>query len=218
MVIFRRVFAVVILCAMTAMLHAQTSPSGKPQDVFHLLYAPRDKTIEVVGGITLPLSHAGLTDFWLRGPSLGATFLVRANYNIKFGVGGEAALFSFRRGAFALAYPGIVTQARNLATVYLYIAVRNYLKPSVRMTPFIGAEIGVLRTTGAEYKDFVAGVRNTYYEIPGMSHLASSVSAGVDYYIFRRTALQIHGRALYVFNDPNTGLLFTVHAGVKIAL
>ena len=185
---------------------------------FRLLYAPRDKTIEITGGATFPMSHSALTDFWTRGPSGGACFLFRANNVMRVGVGAEVAYFSFRRGAFAEAYPGVPLQVSHLTTVHIFLAVRNYLRLSVRLSPFFGVEVGVLRLTGAEYKAVIGGVRRTYYEIPGMSHLTGSVSAGFDYYLYRRVALQLQGRAVFVANDAEAGLLLTAHAGVKFAL
>jgi len=188
------------------------------EEGFHLLYAPRDKTIEITGGATFPMSHAALTDFWMRGPSLNTCFLFKANAVIRFGVGAEVAQFSFRRGAFAEAFPGVAVQVKHLTTVHIFLAVRNYLRPSVRMSPFFGAEVGVFRATGAEYKEVINGVRHTYYEIPGMSHLAGAVLAGIDYYVSRRIAVQLQCRAVYVVNDPDTGMLLTAHAGMKFTL
>ena len=70
------------------------------ESVFRLVYAPRDKTIEILGGMTVPLSHEGITDFWLRGPGANVCLMVRMKDNFKVGVGVAAALFYFRRGAF----------------------------------------------------------------------------------------------------------------------
>jgi hypothetical protein len=217
MVTSRKILTLVILLIPAIALQAQTTAGGK-SDIFRTLYVPRDRTVEFTGGVTVPLSHQALKEFWTRGPSAGVLFLGRATSYVKFGIGGEASLFSFRRGMFALAYPGVTTQAKNLATVYLYLALRNYLKPGLRMSPYVGLDVGVLRVTGAEYKEIINGVRATYYEIPGMSRLAGSVSLGGDYYLSRRVALLLQSRALYVFNDPNTGFLLSAHAGVRLTL
>ncbi len=212
----RPLLLTILLCVQVAGF-AQDSAKVHEQR-FRVLYSPRNKSIEITGGATFPMSHSALTDFWTRGPSGGACFLFRANDVMRVGVGAEVALFSFRRGAFAEAFPGVPVQVSNLTTVHIFLAVRNYLRPSVRLSPFFGAEAGVLRVTGAEYKEIIGGVRHTYYEIPGMSHLTGSVSAGLDYYISRRVALQMQGRAIFVINDPETGLLLTAHAGMKFAL
>jgi len=212
----RQFLLIMLVCAPVAGF-AQDSPRVH-EEGFHLLYAPRDKTIEITGGATFPMSHSALTDFWMRGPSLSTCFLFKANDGIRFGVGAEVAHLSFRRGAFEVAFPGVPLQVKHLTTVHIFLAVRNYLRPSVRLSPFFGAEVGVLRVTGAEYKAVIGGVRHTYYEIPGMSHLAGAVVAGIDYYVSRRIAVQLQGRAVYVVNDPETGILLTAHAGMKFTL
>jgi hypothetical protein len=212
-----RVIVSLVLLSVPAWCFSQgTASDQKP--VFRLLYAPRNETIEIMGGVTFPISHVPLKSFWLRGPSAETAFYFKANDHIRFGVGLEAALLSFRRGTFARTFPGVPVQARTLTSIYLYLGMRNYLKPSVRMTPFIGAEIGVVRCSGAEYKEIIGGVRHTYYDIPGMSHLAASCSAGLDYYFIRRMAVQVEGRAIYVMNDTDTGLLLAAHAGFKFTL
>ena len=217
MVTSRKILTLVILLIPAIALQAQTTAGGK-SDIFRTLYAPRDRTVEITGGVTVPLSHLALKQFWTRGPSAGVLFLGRATYNVKFGIGGEASLFSFRRGMFALAYPGVTTQAKDLATVYVYLAIRNYLNPGLRLSPYVGLDVGVLRVTGAEYKEIINDVRFTYYDIPGMSRLAGSVSMGGDYFLSRRIALLLHGRAMYVVNDPNVGFLLSFHAGVNFTL
>ncbi|MBP1691990.1 MAG: hypothetical protein H6Q32_1342, partial [Bacteroidetes bacterium] len=176
------------------------------------------KTVDVTFGITFPLSHTGLKEFWMQGPSGNVCFLFKASETTRLGIGGEAALFSFRRGTFQLTFPEAELQESVLSTVHLYIALRHYLMPRARMSPFFGAELGVLRSTGAEYKPVIDGVRRTYYDIPDIARLTGSVSAGLDYYIFRLISLQVQGRAVFVANDPNIGTLFTAHAGFKFAL
>jgi hypothetical protein len=217
MVTARKFLTFVALLIPAIALQAQTS-SGAKNDVFRMLYAPRDRTVEITGGVTVPLSHEALKQFWTRGPSAEILFLGRASYNVKFGIGGEVSLLSFRRGIFALAYPDVATQVKHLATVYLYLAIRSYLKPGLRLSPYVGFDVGVLRVTGAEYKEIINGVRFTYYDIPGISRLAGSVSLGGDYYLSRRIALLVHGRAMHVFNDPNVGFLLSFHAGVKFTI
>jgi hypothetical protein len=190
--------------------------ANRPQTVRQ--YPLRDKTFELMGGMTFPMSHSGLTSFWMRGPSVAAALYFKANDRIRIGAGFEAAVFSFRRGTFAQSYPGVAVQARDLASTYLYIAARNYLQPRWTITPFFGGEIGVVRLSGAEYKEIVNGVRRTYYEIPGIAHLAASGSAGLDFYLARFVALQVVGRVMYVVHDPDMGVLMAVYAGLKFAL
>ena len=81
----------------------QTDEARPP---FRLVYAPRDKTIESPRRDDASRSrHEGITDFWLRGPGVNVCLMVRMKDNFKVGIGGEAALFSFRLGAFQPALP-----------------------------------------------------------------------------------------------------------------
>lgn len=179
---------------------------------------PRRKTVDVTVGTTFPVSHPGLKEFWMQGPAGGVCFLFKASETTRLGLGGEASLFSFRLGAFARAFPQADIQESLIATVYLYIALRHDLMPRARLSPFVGAEIGVIRSTGAEYKPVIDDVRRTYYDIPNIARLAGSVSLGVDYFIFKVIALQMQARVAYVLNDPNIGMLVSTQAGFKFAL
>jgi hypothetical protein len=208
---------IVFVLSVPVLCYSQ-APTGTSKQPSNRLFPQRDRTFEIMGGMEFPMSHSGLTGFWMRGPSVAASLYFKASDKVRFGVGIETAVFSFRRGTFAQTYPGVVVQARDLASTYLYIAARDYLQPRWRVTPFFGGEIGVLRCSGAEYKAIVNGVRQTYYEIPGMAHLAASGSAGLDFYLARFVALQVEGRIMYVVNDPDAGILTAVHAGLKFAL
>jgi hypothetical protein len=188
------------------------------ESAFRLVYAPRDKTIEILGGMTLPLSHEGITDFWLRGPGANVCLMVRMKDNFKVGVGVEAALFSFRLGAFNERYPGVTAEAKDLGLVHVYLAFRNYIRPSLRFSPYIGAQVGFARLSGAEQKEVVNGVLTTYYDIPGTTRLTFGASAGMDYYIFRTMAVQLDVRGMYMNNDPNLGITVSVLLGAKFSL
>ena len=193
----------------------QTKADGS---VFRLAYTPRDKTIEILGGMTLPLSHDGITDFWLRGPSANVCLMVRMKDNFKVGIGAEAALFTFRLGAFNERYPGVTPEAKNLGLLHVYLAFRNYIRPSLRFSPYIGAQVGFARLTGAEQKEVINGVLITYYDIPGTTRLTFGASAGIDYYISRTTAVQLDIRGMYMNNDPNLGITASVQLGAKFSL
>jgi hypothetical protein len=208
---------IVLLLGAHVMCYSQTA-TGASRPLLNRTIPVRDQTFEIMGGMTFPMSHNGITSFWLRGPSVGAAVYFKATDRVRIGAGLATAVFSFRRGAFAQTYPNVTVQARDLVSIYLYIASRSYLQPRWRVTPFFGGEIGVVRCSGVEYKGFVNGVRRTYYEIPGMAHLAASGSAGLDFYFARYVAVQVEGRAMYVVNDPDTGVLIAVHAGLKFAL
>ena len=64
---------------------AQTTPRDSAEVKARLIYAPRDRTIEIWGGITHPLSHRWFKRFWLYGPSAGLGFHFRASEHVKLG-------------------------------------------------------------------------------------------------------------------------------------
>jgi hypothetical protein len=203
---------------MVPLLSLAQSTLTSDEQFFGLGVEPRKKTVDVMFGTTLPVSHQGLKEFWMQGPAGDVCFLFRASEHMRLGLGLQASLFSFRLGAFAQAFPEAEKQISNLSTVYIYIALRHYMNPRERFSPFVGAQIGILRSTGVEYKAVIDGVRRIYYDIPDISRLAGAVSAGADYFIFRFIALQLQGQAVYVLNDPNIGILISVQAGLKFVL
>lgn len=211
------VLIAILACAVPAHAPAQTekNPSDK---YFWLTYAPRFRTIEFWGGMTVPLSHRGLTELWLRGPCTGMNLLVLATNNFVVGIGAEISLLSFRKGIFAAKFPGVPSQFKDMALVHLTLGLRYYTRPSIRMSPYVGIDIGFARLTGAEYKRIVDGVRQTYYDVPAIARLTFGASAGLDYYIFRRVALQGEARGVYMHNDPNAGMFLSLRMGVKLAL
>jgi len=192
--------------------------TAEEEAAFRLVYAPRDRTLEILGGMTVPLSHDGITDFWMRGPGVNVCLMVRMKQNFKVGVGGEGALFSFRLGAFNERYPGVTAEIKDLALIHVYLAFRNYIRPTLRFSPYVGAQVGFARLTGAEQKAVVNGVLITYYEIPGTAHLTLGASAGMDYYLSRRIAVQLDLRGMYMNNDPDLGMSASVQLGVKFSL
>jgi len=192
--------------------------TAEEEAAFRLVYAPRDRTIEVLGGMTLPLSHDGITDFWMRGPGVNVCLMVRMKDNFKVGIGGEGALFSFKLGAFNQRYPGVTAEVKDLGLIHVYLAFRNYIRPTLRFSPYVGAQVGFARLSGAEQKAVVNGVLITYYEIPGTAHLTLGASAGMDYYVSRRIALQLDIRGMYMNNDPDLGITAGVQLGAKFSL
>lgn len=209
--------AALLLVVLSGSATAQTD--SRTQDkYFWLTYAPRFRTIEFWAAMGIPVSHEGLTEFWKRGPGAGMNLLFLAANNVVVGAGAEATLLSFRRGTFAERFPGVPLQVEDMVLVHLTLNMRYYLRPSIRMSPYVGLDIGVARLSGAEYKRLVDGVRHTYYEIPATARLTFGASAGVDYYVIKRVALQGEVRSVVVHNDPNVGLLLSLRMGVKLAL
>jgi len=197
---------------------AQT-PSPEPEPSRPAVaYAPRDNTLEVWACMGIPLSHQSFTEFWLRGPGIGIGLMSRMSENIKIGFGVDGTLYSFRRGAFAERYPGVPVTVRHQTLVQLYLLMRNYFLPGQRFSPFLGADLGFARISGAENKEVINGVRKTYYDIPGTTRLTLSADAGADYFFTREFAIQADVRAVYLHNDPNVGLFLYFRFGVKFKL
>jgi hypothetical protein len=197
--------------------HGQT-PFPEPGPPGVTPHSPRDNTLEVWGGMGIPLTHKSFTEFWKRGPALGMGLTVRMTNNVKIGFGAEAALYAFQRGAFAERFPDLPVYVRHQALVHLYLFIRNFFYPGRRFSPYLGGDLGFARISGAENKDLINGVRVTYYEIPGATRLAVGTVAGADYYFFKGFAVQADLRLMYLHNDPNVGLFFLLRVGAKFKL
>lgn len=197
---------------------AQTKKKASTAIPSQVVYTPRDRTVEIWGGIGIPVTHPSFTRYWLRGPSAGTKLLFSASEHTKLGFGAEATLYSFRRGNFALLNPGVPVQVKHMVFVNVYLSMRRYFQPTLRTSPYIGGELGFLRISGAEYKEIVNGVRVTYYDIPGALRLTVSAVFGVDHYFSRRFAIQADVRATYIHNDPSVGLILGGRAGCKFTL
>lgn len=197
---------------------AQGTRKSAQQNRSRLVYTPRDLTVEVWGGMGLPMAHRSFTRYWLRGPAGGFTLLFPASDRLRIGFGADATLFSFRKGNFALLNPEIRLQVKDIVLVDLHLTMRHYFTPGLRASPYIDFTVGFARISGAEYKDIVNGVRVTYYEVPGTTRLAAGIHGGADYYLGRRFAVQADLGAVYVHNDPNLSFLLSGRAGVKFTL
>lgn len=197
---------------------AQTKKKASTATPSQTVYTPRNRTIEIWGGIGIPLTHPSFTKYWLRGPSAGVKLLFSASEHTKLGFGAEATLYSFRRGNFAAQNPGVFVQAKHMVFVNVYLSMRRYFQPTLRTSPYVGAELGFSRISGAEYKEIVNGIRVTYYDIPGALRLTASAVLGVDQYLSRRFAIQVDVRATYIHNDPSVGVILGGRGGVKFTL
>ena len=195
----------------------EPDPSPEPS-VPAVAYAPRDNTLEVWACMGIPLSHASFKEFWMRGPGIGIGLMSRMSENIKIGFGADGTLYSFRRGAFAERYPGVPVTVRHQTLVNLDLLMRNYFLPGQRFSPYLGADLGFARISGAENKEVINGVRKTYYEIPGTTRLTLSGAAGADYFFTREFAVQADVRAVYLHNDPNVGLFLYFRVGAKFKI
>jgi len=196
----------------------QTAPSQEKKAV--LLPRPSTRiprrSIVMSAGLTVPLSHSHLTDFWTMGPGGSFAFFAQVHRLVSLGVGAEGSMLFFRSGAFETQFPGVSYEKRNLGLLHLYVTWRYAFLSKPPVSPFIGASVGAAKATLAVYQTTVNGIRTTYYEIPGRTRLAVAGLLGADFYLDRTVALEVEGKALYLYNDPEVGLSLSVRAGVRL--
>lgn len=211
----------VIVALLTALPDGACAQSVKQTDtraILRQIYMPRERTIEVWGGMGHPFNHRSFKRYWMRGPSAGFSMHFRATDHVKIGFGAEATLFSFRAGNFQVWNPSIPVQIKDIVALNVFLSMRRYFQPALKTSPFIGLEVGFTRVTGAEYKDFVNSVRVTYYDIPASFRLTASGTVGIDHYLSRKLAVQAEAKLTYLHNEPNLGLFISGRAGLKLTL
>ena len=215
-----RVALLLVLFLLPGLLVAQGPKPKQPKPVSPLppVRQYQSKSLIVSSGFGFPLSRKGITDFWKAGPSGSAQFLVNINRNAAIGIGLDASTLYFRRGAFAGSYPGVPVQARNLGFFCLYLAATYTPMPGKRLMPFVEANIGAARLTGAIYQEMINGVRVTYYSIPGTMRLALAAAGGVDLVFNSRLAFRGEVKATYLNNDPDLGIELGLRGGLRFRL
>jgi hypothetical protein len=207
-----------LLTGLCPVSNAQTKPQTDARTQPRQIYLPRERTIEVWGGMAHPFNHKSFKRYWMRGPAAGFSMHFRASDHVKIGFGAEATLFSFRAGNFTVWNPTVPVQVKDIVALNVFLSMRRYFRPALRTSPFIGGEIGFTRVTGAEYKDIVNAVRVTYYEVPASFRLTASACVGIDHYLSRTIAVQGEVHLTYLHNDPNVGLFVGGRAGLKFTL
>jgi hypothetical protein len=203
---------------MPASSAAQKKPQPDTRAQLRQIYLPRERTIEIWGGMSHPFNHRAFKRYWMRGPAGGFAMYFRASDHVKIGFGAEASLFSFRAGNFQVWNPTVPVQVKDIVALNVFLSMRRYFQPALRTSPFIGVEVGFTRITGAEYKDVIDAVRVTYYDVPGSFRLTASGCVGIDHYLSRRLAIQAEAHLTYLHNDPNLGLFIGGRAGLKFTL
>lgn len=209
---------IVILINPSREAQAQTRQQTNTRALLRQIYMPRERTIEIWGGLGHPFNHRSFKRYWMRGPSAGFSMHFRASDHVKIGFGAEATLFSFRAGNFQVWNPGVPVQIKDIVALNVFLSMRRYFQPALRTSPFIGMEVGFTRISGAEYKDFVNSVRVTYYDVPGSLRLTASGTVGIDHYLSRKLAVQAEAHLTYLHNEPNLSLFIGGRAGIKVTL
>ncbi len=208
----------IVVTAPPASVHAQTTQQSAARAQLRQIYMPRERTLEIWGGMGHPFNHRAFKRYWMRGPSAGFSMHFRASDHMKIGFGAEATLFSFKAGNFQVWNPGVPVQVKDLVTINVFLSLRRYFQPTSKTSPFAGLEVGFTRITGAEYKGFVNAVRVTYYDVPGSLRLTASGTVGIDHYLSRRVAVQAEAHLTYLHNEPNLSLFIGGRAGFKFTL
>ena len=201
----------VFACCPPPRCRAQRDAAGPARKSFR-------PTISITGGIGYPLSRSGLTQYWGGGPCGTITFTIPVDRAIAFGIGLDGALLKFDAPGFSAAHPGIAVRAKDLGYLSAYLAWRYTPFSRYRFAPYIGANIGASRFTGATYREVVNGVRQTYYFIPGIARLTIGVLGGLDVVLARSITFALEAKMTYVHNDPNAGLGLLMSGGIRVAL
>jgi hypothetical protein len=202
-------------------VHAQQAQKPAPSQQKKAVLLPRPKarlprqSIAVSGGLTIPLSHHDLTDFWTMGPGGSLTFFAHVHRLVSLGIGAEGSILKFRPGAFAQTFPNVPVEARSIGLLHVYLTWRYTFVSQPPVSPFIGASVGAAKATAVGYQTMIDGIRKVYYEIPGRMHLAVAGLVGADFFLNNRLAIEVEGKGVYLYNDPEVGLFLSVRAGVR---
>ncbi len=172
-------------------------------------------SIVVAGGVMTPVSHISLKRFWNMGPAASVTIFTNVNRYVSFGAGAEATTLSFNDGAFQERYPGVTPHPLWTVNVHLFVAWKYTGRLGRVVSPTFSASVGGSKMTKAVYEERIAGVRTTYYNLPGRMRLTVGLTPGVEFSIHRGLAMAVEGRALYLLNDPEAGLLAGGRFGLR---
>jgi hypothetical protein len=172
-------------------------------------------SIVVAGGVLTPFTHPSLKDFWKLGPSVALTVYANVNRFVSFGAGAEGSLLFFNDGAFSARYPTVSAHPLKTANLHLFVTWKYTGRLGTVIAPTLSASVGGSKMTKAVYEERVAGVRQTYYNIPGRMRLTLGVSPGIEFAFSRSVALVLEGRMLCLYNDPEAGLLAGGRCGLR---
>lgn len=206
-----RRYTAVLLLAVSIIPASLLTAQTQPDQARLLLPRPAQRfpknSIVVVGGVMTPLAHASLKDFWNLGPSGGLTVYVNVNRLVSFGAGAEVSTLSFNTGAFTERFPGITAHSLWTANLHLFVTWKYTGRLGSVLCPTFSASLGGSKMTKAVYEERIAGVRTTYYNIPGRMRLTLGVTPGIEFAINRGLSMVVEGRALYLHNDPEASFL-----------
>ena len=173
------------------------------------------------GGVSVPVSKKALTEFWNYGAGFSLGFLkhIRDSSHAAvhaLGVGLDVSILRFKAADFQTRFPSVELRAKNMAFVHAYLRWKYLLHRTKRLSPFVGATIGIAQLTGATYREVIDSVRVTYYDIPSRTRLALGIQGGVAFAFSPSFAVEAEGSWYYVHNDPNIGLGFSLRLGGRV--
>jgi hypothetical protein len=209
------VFLLALLVSLSLPLPVQTQQDKAPLVQLRPMRRLLKHSVVVAGGVMTPLTHPSLKDLWKLGPSFALTVYANVNRLVSFGAGAEGSLLLFNDGAFSARYPSVSPHPLKTANLHLFVAWKYTGRLGAVIAPTISASVGGSKMTKAVYEERIAGVRQTYYNIPGRMRLTLGVSPGVEFTFNRSLALVLEGRMLYQYNDPEAGLLAGGRCGLR---
>jgi len=190
-------------------VHAGAQPLSRPPAPF------RSHSVSIMGGWSAPLSHDGLTGNWGPGPGASIEFLTSVNRFLAFGFDLEGSAFWFKGPGWASAYPSLPFRNPPVAQLVAGVVGRYTIAPGKKLSPYVGAVLGLSHVTGAEYRVDTDSGRVSYYYIPFQTRLAAALYCGVEYRFTRSFAFDAEARALEVINDPDVGTVAVLRGGFR---
>jgi hypothetical protein len=204
-----------LLVSLPLSLPAQTQQEKAPLVQLRPTQRLLKHSVVVVGGVMTPLTHPSLKDFWKLGPSFALTVYANVNRFVSFGAGAEGSLLFFNEGAFSSRFTSVPTHPLKTANLHLFVTWKYTGRLGTVIAPTFSASVGGSKMTKAVYEARIAGVRQTYYNIPGRMRLTLGVSPGLEFAFHRGLALVLEGRMLCLYNDPEAGLLAGGRCGLR---
>ncbi|MEW6509594.1 MAG: opacity family porin [Bacteroidota bacterium] len=205
-----RMALVALMIASTSVVPAQTpqrTPSALPT-----------RSVAVVGGMSWPVSHDGIMQYWRGGPSAGTEIAFRVGRRTWIGIEVEASALWFRAGKFGGAHPGVRAEHKHIAHMAIGLTGKYEFAAVRRLIPYVGLSVGASRLTPAIAQEIVDSVRVTYFNIPGRTRLSVGFLGGVSYPLTRWLAIGVEARWLYVHNDPDIGATTAVRGRLQFSV
>lgn len=176
------------------------------------------QTLNATFGFGASRSKDGLTAFWGNGLSASLSFYVNVTRSFAVGLGADVTELEFKEEEFRTTFPGVDVESNNILLGNVYVGAKVFLLPSMRTCPYISLSLGAQRMTEALYRRNIAGVRVTYYNVGGTTRLTGAMAVGADIHINPWFAFELEGKATYIHNDPDAGIIVAGRGGFRFTL